>query len=136
MKLAQLLNHRLPSSEQADHATPGKFCACHAEKQLMTFFLQRHVFFESEIGSCFEDHEDLTARIREESVDVEGGLRLIQKERIRMEEWSLRTLRLVRPPVRHPKATIFVSSEVCEDCERFKECIRNKLGVKFVLEKR
>jgi hypothetical protein len=56
MKLAQLLNYGLPSSEQANRTTPGKFCACHAEKQLMTFFLPRHVIFESEIGPCLEEH--------------------------------------------------------------------------------
>lgn len=44
LKIAAIVGHTLSADPQKDWGVPGKFQASHAEKQLIAYFLDRHVF--------------------------------------------------------------------------------------------
>jgi len=41
--IASIVGHELPVSDW-DQGKPGQYCACHAEKKLVAYFLEKHVF--------------------------------------------------------------------------------------------
>lgn len=48
MQIAALVGHKLDVNEELDQGRPGLFHACHAEKQLIAYFVSSHVFLPSE----------------------------------------------------------------------------------------
>jgi hypothetical protein len=49
MQLAEIVSHTLEKTEAYDQGQPGRFHACHAEKQLIAYFISYHVFLPHEI---------------------------------------------------------------------------------------
>jgi hypothetical protein len=47
-KVSNLVGHQLRIDAQRDRGIPGQFCACHAEKQLIAYFINKHVLIRSE----------------------------------------------------------------------------------------
>jgi hypothetical protein len=47
-KISTLVGHQLRVDVQRDQGIPGQFCACHAEKQLIAYFINKHVLLGSE----------------------------------------------------------------------------------------
>jgi len=55
MQLAEVVSHKLAENKACDQGQPGRFHACHAEKQLIAYFVNNHVFLPHEIkdhGPC------------------------------------------------------------------------------------
>jgi len=48
LSLCERIGHKLPL-QYADHGKPGRYNACHAEKQLMAYLIEKHVFLRHEI---------------------------------------------------------------------------------------
>lgn len=42
--IASVIGHELPPVPAYDHGEPGKYSACHAEKKLIAYFIDKHVF--------------------------------------------------------------------------------------------
>lgn len=102
-RICRMIGHNLPS-HVCDQGRPGSFNACHAEKQLIAFFLSKHCFLGDEVTDPDDD--------------------------------SLRTLYLAQPPVSLQKATILVSTAVCNDCDDFARKVESALGLTLHLEHR
>ncbi|PWY93006.1 hypothetical protein BO94DRAFT_544056 [Aspergillus sclerotioniger CBS 115572] len=47
--IASVIGHELPPIEHYDGSQPGRYNACHAEKQLIAYFLDRHVFLPRDV---------------------------------------------------------------------------------------
>jgi hypothetical protein len=100
LELCGLMGYQLPKINIDDERKPGSFYACHAEKQLIAYYLSRHVFLPNEIGWCHP--------IDEATWDtVDSGKKPLQ------------LLSEVQPPLPPEGATILVSEEICSDCEEF-----------------
>lgn len=93
-----------------DRGIPGQFYACHAEKQLIAWFVDRHLL------SVRTKRRDATG------VETLEGM---------MEELSLR-LRY-EPPVSLKKAEIFVCRPVCQSCVVFAERVNSAFGLEIIL---
>jgi hypothetical protein len=63
--IADVVGHTLPPSPQNDRGVSGRFNACHAEKQLIAYFIDKHVFLPRD-RSPDRDLEDLIARATRE----------------------------------------------------------------------
>ena len=94
---------------------PGQFHACHAEKQLIAYFISKHVFLslETRAPEKASGHPD-TYYDRGDDESEEGG-------------GVLHELAANAPPVSLKQASILVSSPPCCDCTRFKEVVNAKL---------
>lgn len=51
MRISKAIGHKLREDVHRDRGVPGRYSACHAEKQLMAFFLTRHHFTTDETRS-------------------------------------------------------------------------------------
>ncbi|KAH8635751.1 ankyrin repeat protein [Alternaria alternata] len=184
-----------------DQGTPGKLYACHAEKKLIAYFVDRHLFLrhdkepDSNLGykvrdaedsleemttsnrSCKKmydlecerkalDHELFNAddRLLEDAYDAQEVQRLknkihaIEREisnletdvdvatmraqerrldnfwrRYKMHE-ELRALSASEPSINLKRAVILYSSEICRDCEKFKERVNEFFGLGIEME--
>lgn len=115
--LCQIVKHKLPTDGR-DRGTPGQFCACHAEKQLIAYFVSRHVFLphETDIGDFGMSSLSLDA-----SRNNQGN------------KGSLTELRDIQPPQRLEEAVILASRAVCDDCSDFVKKVNTELGLKIEL---
>lgn len=48
MRISQIVGHELPIDQQRDQGSKGRFFASHAEKQLIAYFINKHVLVECE----------------------------------------------------------------------------------------
>jgi hypothetical protein len=127
-----------------DRGLAGRFFACHAEKQLMAYFLEHHMFQQNEIQPWSDEHEHILSAFRPElqsgsfaplphelrEFETAHELELADKNA------ALRGLYMMRPTVELKKATIVISSAPCEDCQNFRDRIFAVLGVDFTLQYR
>ncbi|KAK0648234.1 DYW family of nucleic acid deaminases-domain-containing protein [Cercophora newfieldiana] len=121
-QLCRHIGHRLAPHEY-DQGEPGKFNACHAEKQLIAYFVSKHVFLQ---------HEQMSDDPVEELV-LSMGLTSIAGELFGQEQDETRWLSKVRPPISLKKATIMVCRLQCWDCESFVERVNQSLGVEITV---
>jgi Ankyrin repeats (3 copies) len=106
LEICQSLGHHLPADSR-DRGVPGMFAACHAEMQLMAYFITKHVFLPNETD---EDEVDDFA------------------------ERNLTSLWRARPSVSLLQATILVSGQVCHNCAQFMRVVEGKLGISIALK--
>ncbi len=85
-RLCDIVGHSL-APDYRDQGKSGQYNACHADKQLVAYFVHKHLFLSHEL----EEEE-------------EGG------------EEKLLSLKAAEPPVSLRRATIMVSRGVCYDC--------------------
>ncbi|KAL9617356.1 MAG: hypothetical protein Q9160_007844 [Pyrenula sp. 1 TL-2023] len=130
--LAKAAGHALKIEEAYDRGIPGNFYACHAEKQLMAYLVNKHVFLESEI----KPREVRRVKAVQRYVDDNGLERTLKLETEDEEipAGQLHDLAAVMPPVMLKKATILVSSAPCPDCTEFKNLLNRKLGLDISLK--
>ncbi|KAF3058583.1 hypothetical protein GL218_05895 [Daldinia childiae] len=98
-----------PESNYRDRGVPGRFNACHAEKQLIAYFAHKHLFLE--LG------------IRKGS-GVESTFSMLTLEELADQPYDeykvkLANLREASPSNSLKEAKIVVSSPLCDDCKRF-----------------
>jgi len=58
--ITDVIEHTLPSSPQNDRGVSGRFNACYAEKQLIAYFINKHIFLPRD-RSPDRDLKDLIA---------------------------------------------------------------------------
>ncbi|GKZ63274.1 hypothetical protein AnigIFM49718_011344 [Aspergillus niger] len=59
LKIAAALGHPLPADSWKDQGIPEQFKASHAEKQLIAYFLDRHVFLSEDVTSDSRFDEEI-----------------------------------------------------------------------------
>lgn len=117
LELCRAVGFSLTNDYEKDHGSPGRFYACHSEKQLIAYFVKHHVFLDPGFSERPETPESPVSGTIEElmgKLSVGEGLAETSNE---LE--ALRKLRTVEPPVSLKKAHIIVCRPVCHDCERF-----------------
>lgn len=123
--LCRYIGHRLEPDDQRDHGCSGQFHACHAEKQLIAFFVHKHLFLRHEIDADMEMSE-LSIQ------DLPDGRfeQLIKKRELKRQ---LSNLAAASPPVSLKKATILTSRPCCKDCRQFVNRTNSELGLNIDL---
>lgn len=115
------VGHDLPPDEK-DQGEPGQFYACHAEKQLIAYFVHKHLFLPFELiqdrsdGEWDDEWHDEWEQEREHKRKL---LALADKA--------------TKPPLTLKKAAIMVSRSICPDCGLFVERINRALGLEITL---
>lgn len=123
--LCRYVGHRLKPDNRRDNGYIGQFHACHAEKQLIAFFVHKHLFLPHEIDAEMEMSE-LSIR------DLPDGRfeELIKKRELKR---HLSNLAAAKPPISLKTATILTSRPFCDDCRAFVKLINSEseLGIKI-----
>ena len=139
--ICESIGHILAPVPEIDQGRPGRWHACHAEKQLVAFFVAYHVFLKDELLNEDEIEEE-KSKYEDENIlrPLRGDITQEQHNRWReqmerKEERNLKELYLVRPPVTLQEATILVSRVVCADCETFVRQVELVLGLSFRLQR-
>jgi hypothetical protein len=89
-----------------DRGVRGQYNACHAEKQLVAYLVDRHVFLPQGL-----DKEDFEISNLSPAGSLSNGTRQGAN--------ALNKLREIQPPQRLEEAVILVSRKVCSDCSVF-----------------
>ncbi|KAH9886142.1 DYW family of nucleic acid deaminases-domain-containing protein [Xylariomycetidae sp. FL2044] len=111
LNLCEDIEHRL-EEHQYDRGQRGRYHACHAEKQLIAYFVHKHLFTADET--------------------VEGCEFALGN--LRIQECSdLGVLASVAPRIALKKATILVCRPVCADCDAFVQRINEALGLELTV---
>lgn len=121
-RLCKTVGHDLPSHDY-DQTVPGQYNACHAEKQLIAYFLHKHLFLYHELE---ESISPPGIRLSEEDTEADDAIDNDMKIK-------LSALKNVEPPNTLKEATVMVSTEVCQDCEDFKDMVNQVLGTRISL---
>jgi hypothetical protein len=98
-RISKAVGHTLNEDSQKDQGRPGLFQACHAEKQLITYFIGKHAFLPEEVGHVDQEIRRIHQAMRDLQYSnrrqpVKDDWELIKKEQAEREEWPLRGLRL------------------------------------------
>ncbi|KAF3768505.1 hypothetical protein M406DRAFT_250626 [Cryphonectria parasitica EP155] len=110
---------------QRDQGESGRYHACHAEKQLVAFFVNKHLFLSKEVE---KDVDIARLRLHEPS-DEEYE----QQEIERRHREKLSSLREVEPPVTINKGKILVCRPICEDCRSFLKHVNSTLHLELTI---
>lgn len=86
IRVADEVGHVFTPDPQRDQSVPGRFQTCHAEKQLIAYFISRHVFLPSEqipsrrLEDLIEREDDRIREIYFSSVTIEGLFALKERK--------------------------------------------------------
>ncbi|PHH87826.1 hypothetical protein CDD83_8360 [Cordyceps sp. RAO-2017] len=126
--------------DKRDQGIPGQFNASHAEKQLIAYFVHKHLFLESELHIPDEPHDDLLEQVMllsvEERTDETIKQRQRERQRIMRErayKIKLNQLWAARPGQSLKEAAIVCSLPVCQDCKRFVAEVNGQFGLALLL---
>lgn len=97
--ISNTVGHTLQPHSYDHGAEPGTYSACHAEKKLIAYFIDKHVFLPHERKPHQEHANEISMR---EGLDT----RLVE-------------LSKHEPPISLRQATILISNVPCVDCEQF-----------------
>jgi hypothetical protein len=109
----EVVGHELKRAGQYDRSVPGSYNACHAEKQLMAYFLWMHTTVDRDFTGSYKDEKyspEIWGKC-EEIVDLEA----------------------CKPDVNVLKKDIYISREPCSDCKLFQQKTFEKTGIFFNL---
>lgn len=130
IRLSKTVGHELPE-HQYDQGIPGQYNACHAEKQLIAYFVHKHMFLCHELKESSPPRRGLTW---EDVIADLNGLRLSEEdEEAENMKMKLSALRRAQPANTLRKVTIMVSTRLCGDCLEFKDTVNRVLGVEISL---
>lgn len=124
-QLCELIGHILPE-HYYDRGEPGRYYACHAEKQLVAYLVNRHRFLPKGFPEPEVDEEERISEILkrlglgEPWTPAPEADQAAAKTRKR-----LRSLAEAAPMQFLQKATILVSRKICDDCKQFINCVNN-----------
>lgn len=130
IQMAGILGHDLKTVGIKDQGIPGQFHACHAEKQLIAYFISKHVFIETEIRAPPEKRVYPVNLLAKKDIDERFSIKAGPESDKR---GSLHQLATILPPVMLKKAKILVSCPPCEDCTEFTKLVNLKLGLSISL---
>lgn len=104
IRITDIIGHAL-APDKKDNGVPGRFYGCHAEKQLIAYFIGKHVFLETEIRSSKKAFEFLNSYYCTLS-GPEGATRRGKYE----EGGTIHEIAATISPASLEQASIFVSS--------------------------
>ena len=116
IRIAKIVGHTL-ALDDWDKDYPGQFHACHAEKQLIAYFISKHVFLEPEIRAFENPFAIPDTYDSGDDESEEGG--------------TLHDLAAIAPPALLKQASILVSNPPCGDCIRFIKVVNAKLNLRI-----
>jgi hypothetical protein len=135
-RLCEVVGHDL-EPHSYDQGESGRYHACHAEKQLIAFLINKHIFLphETEGSASLNELSDkeyarLLCKLGVEEL-LDEKYDQLQKEREHKKELS--DLKSVEPRTPLKKATILVCRRICRDCERFVKRINLALGLEVTI---
>ncbi|KAG6062679.1 hypothetical protein E4U32_002078 [Claviceps aff. humidiphila group G2b] len=143
MEICQDIGFELePSPSGLDQGIPGQFNACHVEKQLIAYFIYKHLCLPHELQQPEEPETSEVSETLEEPgsydeilipmmkrmtiTDIPKEMSAAKKKQRLTELWES------RPPESTNWVHIFVSNEVCDDCQRFAKHVQERLGIRIV----
>jgi len=134
-QLCGYIGHDLPPHKH-DRGQPGQFHACHAEKQLIAYFVSRHVFLEHDtregwIKSVMGERDYRLQKLGIYCDSVREALhRLREAPAPPVVDSELSEL---QPPVSLRKGIVMVSRPQCMDCQRFVACLNDVLELEITV---
>ncbi|KAB5536699.1 DYW family of nucleic acid deaminases-domain-containing protein [Coniochaeta sp. 2T2.1] len=140
-RLCDFIGYNLPE-DPYDQGEPGRFKACHAEKQLIAFFVNRHLFLSYETETeANDDRLDPSGNPNREFERLKVLInnsdqvrkQLYQKdERLKKEaahKVKLSALENAIPAAGLRKAMVLVCRPICWDCQCFLERVNTALCI-------
>ncbi|KAF4341659.1 ankyrin repeat-containing protein [Fusarium beomiforme] len=129
-----------PEPHYYDKGVPGRYNACHAEKQLIAYFVDKHCFLDYEMVVPSEPPDELSilrdmmchTGFSEEAFNRRVTERIQEEDKL-ADRSRLVALKEIFPPDSLPKADIVVSQPVCDDCEAFIKHVNTQLGLSLRL---
>jgi hypothetical protein len=118
-RVSQYIGHNL-SPHRHDQGQSGRFHACHAEKQLVAYFLSRHIFLNTDTMEGWRDS------VMEGEAYWLGATPVSSVVHVQS---RLSRLSEVQPPVSLRKGTIMVFRPQCLDCKDFVARVNKVLGL-------
>ncbi|CAH0052458.1 unnamed protein product [Clonostachys solani] len=115
-RLCEIVGHSLEPNAR-DQGQAGRYNACHAEKQLVAYFVNKHLFLAHETG---DDLDMARLHLGEPSAEESNQLKHREK---------LSALKSAAPATSLKKAKIMVCRPICSDCHRFVERTNTALGL-------
>ena len=124
-RICWLVQHELEICPEWDDGEQGKHKACHAEKQLIAYFINRHSFLlEDLVGYC--DFSGQRRKFQGYWAEM-SGRGITTPFKLQCEAMS----DIARPPVMLKEATILISKNPCEDCQSFIKKVKDELKLTF-----
>jgi hypothetical protein len=108
-----------------DQGEQGRYHAYHAEKQLIAFFVNKHLFLPHEL----EEKADLARLDLRDLPDMEYERREGEKRH----KENLSSLKSMEPSISMKTATILVCRPICIDCMRFVRQVNLALGLNITI---
>lgn len=118
--LCGTVGHVLPRDDRRDQGITGQFHACHAEKQLIAYFVSKNVPRTSQHSKRIEDDDDL-GMLRLTLEDRQQGVHDCNNEK---SDGFLGRI---------TEGVIVASREVCSDCQEFVRRVNSKYGLRLSL---
>ncbi|KAB5566316.1 DYW family of nucleic acid deaminases-domain-containing protein [Coniochaeta sp. 2T2.1] len=134
-QICSYIGHELPMHVR-DQGQPGRYYACHAEKQLIAYFVDRHVFLEHDtregwIKSAMSERDYRLHKLGIDCPSVwEASGRLRETPVPPVVNSDLAEL---QPPVSLRKGVVMVSTPKCLDCQRFVARVNEVLGLEITV---
>ncbi|KAI1478888.1 DYW family of nucleic acid deaminases-domain-containing protein [Daldinia eschscholtzii] len=122
LRLCELIKFDPESDEEKDQGIPGQYNASHAEKQLITYFVYKHLFVSLPAPKVL--------KVAEEQGIESGmsGLTLGDSK-----EQELADLKEASPKNPLKSAIILSSNRICDDCISFTDIVNSKLDLDLLL---
>lgn len=131
IKIASLVGHQLPPVRNQDHDESDQCSVDHAEKQLIAYFIDKHLFLPDDVVN--ENELDDLLRWRDEYGYGETD---DEEDADEVRRIALTQLKRVQPPVCLKRATILSSTAVCSDCKEFCRRVNDHFGLELFLRSR
>lgn len=117
-----------------DRGQPGQFHACHAEKQLIAYFVSKHVFLESDtregwIKSVMGERDYRLHKLSINCASVGEALQRLRETPVP----PVVELSELQPPVSLRKGIVMVSRTQCSDCQRFVARLNEVLEIEITV---
>ena len=125
IRIANIIGHALVPDAK-DNGVPGQYHACHAEKQLIAYFISKHVLLETETEATGTRFEHLD--------NYNPSQHQIEDAMLYQEAGPLFGIASRAPPITLKRASVLVSSPPCSDCVRFTEAANAKLNLSIRLQ--
>ncbi|KAI9833197.1 MAG: hypothetical protein M1819_003820 [Sarea resinae] len=129
LKISKIIGHDLESNTTKDWGVSGRYQACHAEKQLVAYFIRKHVF-EDEMRKMQMKTKHLLTNAFEESATRQA---FEEKCNEILPNDYMRLLGLWADPPRSSihHGLIFVNYKTCPDCFNFIKKVEQMYGLSF-----
>ncbi|KAI0019270.1 hypothetical protein F4780DRAFT_457496 [Xylariomycetidae sp. FL0641] len=120
LKLCRQLDYKLASDPPRDGGEDGQYAACHAEMQLIAYFVVHHVFLQFDTGPY-----------QDKGMWDDGRRYRVLQDPARGKKMT--DLKAIAPASSLKGATIWVSKDPCDNCKAFAKHVNDRLGLRIEL---